>query len=32
MTYHYDHLEGDRANGGIASLVKDCIFCVPVNI
>jgi hypothetical protein len=29
---HYDHLDSDRANGGTAALVKDCISSTSVNL
>jgi exonuclease III len=25
--YRHDHLGGERANGGTAILVRDCVFC-----
>jgi hypothetical protein len=32
MAQHYNHLCSDKANRGMAVLVKDCIFSAPVNI
>jgi hypothetical protein len=31
-THRYEQPSGERASGWTASLVKDCICCVPVNL
>jgi hypothetical protein len=32
MTHHYNHSGGDIATGGMAILIKGCIYFTPVNL